>query len=132
MSRCGERMESATRTGTLVFWIVIVSLIALGSVIAVLAIGGRPDPPTLRAAAPLLDGTWRFHLGDDPHWADADADDSGWETMDLSAPASSHDGDVGLPNYVGGWMAHGHPGYEGYAWYRRTVTVPAGNRAWDI
>jgi hypothetical protein len=116
----------------LVVWIVVVTLIALGAVIAVLAIGGRPDPPTLRAAAPLLDGAWRFHIGDDPHWANADADDSGWETLDLSAPASSHDGDVGLPNYVAGWMAHGHPGYQGYAWYRRTVTVPAGNRAWDV
>jgi len=29
-------------------------------------------------------------------------------------------------------MAHGHPGYHGYGWYRRTVTVPAGNRAWDV
>jgi len=104
----------------------------LGGVIAVLAIGGRPDPPILRAAAPLLDGAWRFHIGDDPHWANPDVDDSGWETMDLSAPASSNDGDVGLPNYVAGWMAHGHPGYQGYAWYRRTVTVPAGNRAWDV
>jgi hypothetical protein len=117
---------------SLVAGIVIVTLIALCGVITVLAIGGRPDPPTLRAAAPLLDGAWRFHIGDDPRWADADADDSGWETMDLSAPAGSHDGDVGLPNYVGGWMAHGHPGYRGYAWYRRTVTVPAGNRAWDV
>ena len=115
-----------------VAWIVIVTFIALSGVIAVLAIGGRPDPSTLRAAAPLLDGAWRFHIGDDPHWANPDADDSGWETMDLSAPASSHDGDVGLPNYVGGWMAHGHPGYQGYAWYRRTVTVPAGDRAWDV
>ena len=75
----------------LVVWIVIVSLIALVGVIAVLAIGGRPDPSTLRAAAPLLDGAWRFHIGDDPHWANADADDSGWETMDLSAPATSID-----------------------------------------
>jgi hypothetical protein len=116
----------------LVVWIVIVSLIMLGAVIAVLAIGGRPDPLALRAVAPLLDGAWRFHIGDDPRWANADADDSGWETMDLSAPASSNDGDVGLPNYVAGWMAHGHPGYQGYAWYRRTVTVPARNRAWDI
>ncbi len=113
-------------------WIVIITLIALGGVIAVLAIGGRPDPPALRAAAPLLDGPWRFHLGDDPHWANADVDDSGWETMDLSAPASSNDGDVGLPNYVAGWMAHGHPGYEGYAWYRHTVMVPDGARAWDV
>jgi hypothetical protein len=29
-------------------------------------------------------------------------------------------------------MAHGHPGYQGYAWYRRTVAAPAGNRAWDV
>src|SRR5437667_2945073 len=130
-SSIGNALNSPRRI--LVVWIVIVSLIALGGVIAVLAIGGRPDPPTLRAAAPLLDGAWRFHIGDDPHWANADVDDSGWETMDLSAQASSNDGDVGLPNYVvGGWMAHGHPGYHGYAWYRRTVTVPAGNREWDI
>src|SRR5437667_11167693 len=116
----------------LVVWIVIVTLIALSGVIVVLAIGGRPDPSALRAAAPLLDGAWRFHIGDDPHWANPDADDSSWETVALSAPASSNDGDVGLPNYVSGWMAHGHPDYRGYAWYRRSVTVPAGGRAWDV
>jgi hypothetical protein len=130
VSTIGKALNPPRRI--LVVWIVIVTLIALGGVIAVLAIGGRPDPSALRAIAPLLDGAWRFHIGDDPHWANADADDSGWETMDLSAPASSNDGDVGLPNYVGGWMAHGHPGYQGYAWYRRTVTVPTGNRAWDV
>src|SRR5947209_14017560 len=92
----------------LVVWIVIVTLIALGGGITVLAIGGRPDPSTLRAEAPLLNGAWRFHIGDDRHGANPDADDSDWETMDLSAPASSNDGDVGLPNYVKGWMAHGH------------------------
>jgi len=116
----------------LAIWISIVTLIALGGVIAVLGIGGRPDPSALRAAAPLLDGAWRFHIGDDPRWAEADIDDSSWETIDLTAPATSTDGDVGLPNYVAGWMAHGHRNYQGYAWYRRTVTVPAGNRAWDI
>ena len=113
-------------------WIAIIAVLALAGVITILAIGGRPDLAALRAAAPLLGGTWRFHLGDDPRWADAGLDDSGWETMNLSAPASSHDGDVGLPNYVGGWMVHGHPGYRGYAWYRRTVRVPAGDRAWDV
>ena len=116
----------------LVVWIVIVTLIALGGVIADLASGGRPDPPTLRAAATLLDGAWRFHTGDDPHWADANTDDNGWETVDMTALPGSHDGDVGLPDYVGGWMAHGHPGYHGYAWYRRAVTVPAGRASWDI
>lgn len=123
---------AATSHRALVIWIVTLTLLALAGTVAVLAIGGRPDPSALRAAAPLLGDGWRFHLGDDPHWADANVDDNDWETMDLSAPASSHDGDVGLPNYVGGWMVHGHPGYQGYAWYRRTVTVPTGNRAWDV
>jgi len=139
MTSATEAVEPASSTKTtptslriLVIWIVILSLIAWGGVTWVLAIGGGPDPSTLRAAAPLLDGPWRFHIGDDPRWANADANDSDWETVDLSAPASSNDGDVGLPNYVKGWGAHGHPGYEGYAWYRRSVTVPAGNRAWDI
>jgi hypothetical protein len=112
--------------------IVIFTLLALGIAIADLARGGRPDPPTLRAAATLLDGSWRFHTGDDPHWADADADDTGWGTIDMTAAAGSHDADVGRPDYVSGWRAHGHPGYDGYAWYRRAVSVPAGHEAWDI
>src|SRR5215475_444575 len=116
----------------LIVGIVIVTLIAWAIVIADLASGGRPDPPALRAAATLLDGYWRFHTGDDPHWADANTDNNGWETIDMTALPGSHDGDVGLPDYVAGWMAHGHPGYHGYAWYRRAVTVPAEPASWDI
>jgi len=116
----------------LIVGIVIATLMALAIVIADLASGGRPDPPTLRAAATLLDGAWRFRAGDDPRWADVNTDDHEWETIDLTAVPGSHDGDVGLPDYVGGWMAHGHPGYRGYAWYRRAVDVPAGRASWDI
>jgi hypothetical protein len=116
----------------LIAGIVMATLMALALVIADLARGGRADPPTLRAAATLLDGSWRFHTGDDPRWADANTDDSGWQTIDLTALPGSHDGDVGLPDYVGGWMAQGHPGYHGYAWYRRAVAVPAGHASWDI
>ncbi|MBF5042912.1 glycoside hydrolase family 2 [Aggregicoccus sp. 17bor-14] len=112
--------------------ILIVATVTLVIVTADLAIGGRADPQPLRAAATLLDGSWRFRTGDDPRWASATWDDSGWETVELTAPPGSHDGDVGLPDYVGGWMAHGHPGYHGYAWYRRAVTVPAGSASWDI
>lgn len=112
--------------------IVVAMLLALVTVIADLASGGRPDPPSLRAAATLLDGPWRFHVGDDPRWASTAMDDSAWETIDMTAPPGRHDGDVGLPDYVGGWMAYGHPGYHGYAWYRRVVTVPAGHASWDI
>ncbi len=116
----------------LIVGIVIATLMTLAIVIADLASGGRPDPPTLRAAATLLDGAWRFHTGGDPSWANANTDDSGWETIDMTAVPGSHDGDVGLPDYVVGWMAHGHPRYHGYAWYRRAVTVPAGRASWDI
>ena len=119
------RPESISSTATsidatqrkLIVCTVIAMLMAWAIVIADLASGGRPDPATLRAAATTLDGAWRFHAGDDPHWADANADDRGWETIDMTAVPGSHDGDVGLPDYVGGWMAHGHPGYHGYAWY---------------
>jgi hypothetical protein len=116
----------------LIAGIVIATMLTVVLMIADLAIGGRPDPVPLRSASTLLDGPWRFHTGDDPRWAAPDLDDSRWETMDLTAPPGSHDGDVGLPDYVGGWMAHGHPDYHGYAWYRRTVTVPAGSASWDI
>ena len=64
-SSIGKPLDSPRRM--LVVWIVIATLIALGGVIADLASGGRPDPPTLRAAATVLDGSWRFHTGDDPH-----------------------------------------------------------------
>jgi hypothetical protein len=124
--------ESASSQRKLIVVIVTATLVTLAIVIADLATGGRPDPPELRAAATLLNGPWRFRTGDDPHWADANIDDSGWETIDLTAAPGSHDGDVGLPDYVGGWMAHGHPRYTGYAWYRRAVTVPARPASWDI
>ena len=133
-------LESMFSTGTsidasqrrLIVGIVVATLLALSLVIADLAIGGRPDPPALRAAATLLDGPWRFRTGDDPHWADAGTDDGSWDTIDMTALPGNHDGDVGLPDYVGGWMAHGHPGYNGYAWYRRAVTIPSGPASWDI
>jgi len=110
----------------------VATLVAWAIAIVDLARGGRPDPPELRSAATVLDGPWRFHTGDDPRWAVAIADDSDWETIDMTAPPGSHDGDVGLPDYVRGWAAHGHPAYAGYAWYRRAVTVPAGHSSWEI
>jgi hypothetical protein len=116
----------------LVVGILVATLVALAIVVTVLAIGGRPDPAALRTAVTLLDGSWRFHIGDDPHWADVNTNDDDWETVNMTAPPGSHDSDVGLPDYVGGWMAHGHPGYQGYAWYRRAVTVPAGHALWEI
>jgi hypothetical protein len=48
----------------LIVGIVTATLTALAIVIADLASGGRPDPPALRGAATLLDGSWRFHTGE--------------------------------------------------------------------
>jgi len=125
-------MSSDALHRRLIAGIVAATLAIFALVVADLASGGRPDPPALRAAATLLDGEWRFRTGDDPRWAGADTDDSDWETIDLTAAPGSHDGDVGLPDYVGGWMAHGHPDYHGYAWYRRAVSVPTDPASWDI
>jgi hypothetical protein len=77
-----------------------------------------------RAIVPL-NGPWRFHLGDDPRWAAPEFDDSGWETVDLTPAPGAHDDDVGLTGYVPGWMARGHAGYFGYAWYRLRVSARA-------
>jgi hypothetical protein len=57
-----ETLIDATQR-RLIVGIVMVTLMAGAIVIADLAIGGRPDPPTLRAAATLFDGSWRFHIG---------------------------------------------------------------------
>jgi len=124
--------SSVTTQRRLSIGIVLATLLALAVGIGALARGGRHDPQSLRAAATLLDGSWRFHLGDDPYWADSGTDDGDWDTIDLTAQPGSRDGDVGLPDYVSGWMAHGHPGYTGYAWYRRVVHVPPGPASWDI
>lgn len=77
----------------------------------------------LNEAMVTLTGPWRFHVGDNPRWADPAFDDSGWELIELAAPASATDGDVGLPNYAPGWSAKGHPGYYGYAWYRIRLSL---------
>lgn len=54
----------------------------------------------------LLDGPWRFHVGDDPAWADPGFDDAAWEKVMLSAPLNEQGVDT----------------YSGYAWYRLRIT----------
>jgi sialate O-acetylesterase len=60
---------------------------------------------------PLVDlrGTWRFEIGDNPRWAEKGFDDSRW--AEVFVPSS--------------WEDEGFPGYDGFAWYRRHVTLPA-------
>src|SRR5215471_2193659 len=77
----------------------------------------------LGRSAVHLTGPWKFHTGDDSRWADPNFEDTGWESVDLTAPPGAHDDDVGLTGYVPGWGSRGHRGYSGYAWYRLRVAV---------
>ena len=94
---------------------------------AVLASSANQSPPAVltieglgKGVAPL-DGPWQFHLGDDPTWATPGIDDAtghnGWEQLTADAP----------------WGTQGHPGYTGYAWYRRQLNVsPAPGASPDV
>jgi Stage II sporulation protein E (SpoIIE) len=70
-----------------------------------------------------LTGPWRFHIGDDPAWAQPQFDDSAWSTMDLTPPPGSYDPYSGGSGFVAGWTARGYPGYSGFAWYRLRVNL---------
>jgi hypothetical protein len=71
----------------------------------------------------LLNGPWKFTVGDNMQYSRPGYDDSGWETMDLTAPPGAHDDDVGLSGFIPGWTAKGHSTYSGYAWYRLKVPL---------
>ena len=73
-------------------------------------------PVALGQSVIALKGPWKFHVGDDPRWADPSYDDSQWETVDLTPTPQTTVSGVPIPGFVAGWEARGHPGYAGYAW----------------
>lgn len=50
-------------------------------------------------------------------------DDFHWETVDTAPVPGQYDDGTGDPRWVKGWMARGHEGYTGWAWYRLRVKV---------
>lgn len=65
-----------------------------------------------RAASPgpgvlVIQGKWQFHVGDDPAWAAPSLDDGGWEQLDADDT----------------WGDQTHPGYTGFAWYRKHIQM---------
>lgn len=78
---------------------------------------------TLGHSVVALNGPWKFHIGDNPQWADPNFDDSQWETVNLTAKAGSIDPERGPGGYSPGWTAKGHPGYAGFAWYRIRIHI---------
>jgi hypothetical protein len=87
--------------------------------------------PHIQSAVPVtfgqsvfpLYGPWKFHIGDNPRWADPTFSDSDWETVDLTPTPQTTLPAVPIPGFVTGWTARGHAGYAGYAWYRMKVRV---------
>ncbi|WP_075590498.1 sugar-binding domain-containing protein [Labilibacter marinus] len=55
-----------------------------------------------------LSGKWKFSLGNNPEWSKSNYDDSGWDK--IYVPSA--------------WEMQGFNGYDGYAWYRKTITIP--------
>jgi hypothetical protein len=112
-----------TRAGPLLLSALLIGLVASRGAAAIQA--PSVNRFTLGTAVVALNGPWKFHVGDDPLWADPNFDDSSWESVDLTPPAGAHDGDVGLTGYVPGWQKRGHRGYSGYAWYRMRIVLDA-------
>ncbi len=59
-----------------------------------------------------LRGNWKFEVGDNKQYADPKYDDRKW-------------GEIFVPS---DWENEGFPGYDGYAWYRKTFTLPASSQ----
>lgn len=56
-----------------------------------------------------LAGSWKFMIGDGTDRASTTFNDNDWES-------------IGVPS---SWENQGFPGYNGFAWYRKQVTIPS-------
>ncbi len=56
-----------------------------------------------------LNGKWYFSIGDDMDWARYDYNHFNWEQINVPSP----------------WERQGFNGYDGFAWYRREVSLSA-------
>lgn len=56
-----------------------------------------------------LRGNWKFSIGDNEAWALPGFDDASWDL-------------IAVPSR---WEEQGYQGYNGFAWYRKTLIIPA-------
>ncbi len=57
----------------------------------------------------LLDTNWKFKTGDSPEWSGLSYNDSNWSPIEAGTV----------------WEFQGYNTYDGFAWYRKTVVIPA-------
>lgn len=72
----------------------------------------RKDFQLIRSSEKLvvdLKGQWRFSLGDESEWKKSGFNDNHWDKIKVPSP----------------WENQGFPGYNGYAWYRKTFRLPS-------
>lgn len=79
------------------------------ALIALHALSATAQNPAAAAGTLTLSGEWKFARGDSPAWALPSFDDRAW-----------------APLAVPGAWEKVYPDYDGFGWYRRTVTLPAG------
>lgn len=63
-----------------------------------------------------LFGKWKFRLSDNAEWSKENLDDAEWD--DIVVPST--------------WEAQGFSEYDGFAWYRKTFTLPATFKSSDM
>ena len=99
--------ESRVTHGRRAKWFILQAVSMLVMVAASAPSYGQQLPPLIMQglgfATVPLDGAWQFHPGDDSAWASPKLDDSTWEPIQVGRA----------------WEGQGHPGYTGFAWYRR-------------
>lgn len=56
-----------------------------------------------------LSGSWKFSTGDELTWKEPNFDDNNWKNILVP----------------GSWESRGYKNYDGFAWYRKSVKIPA-------
>jgi Glycosyl hydrolases family 2, sugar binding domain len=87
--------------------VALLALLLLPALIVIVGSGSRAHAQQYNRLIDLRGG-WRFEIGDDPRWAEPSFNDAGWVTLRVP----------------GQWEEQGFPGYDGYAWYRKSVNIP--------
>jgi hypothetical protein len=106
-----KRFEGLFRAGFALLFLFLIGMTAWGQ-----KQRGQLELTGLGRATLPVDGPWKFQTGDDLAWAQPGFDDSGWQPILVRQD----------------WESQGHPGYTGFAWYRRELKLDAtGEKAAD-
>lgn len=68
------------------------------------AVSPQPDKLLMK-----IDGPWFFSIGDQSEWSSMDFDHSNWQKVEAGET----------------WENQGFEAYDGYAWYRKEILIPA-------